>query len=78
MSIEEQYLILVENIKYNRRLKNLTQESLAEKADLSSSYIKQIESKRDIKNITLYSLFKIANALDMDITELFKNTKIGV
>ena len=59
MSIEEEYLILVNNIKHYRKINNLTQEQLAEKADLSSSYIKQIESEKDFKNITLYSLFKI-------------------
>lgn len=80
MNVKAQYLILIENIKFYRRIRNLTQEKLAELADLSSSYIKQIESTRNFKNITFFTLFKIANALNVDISDLFEknNTKIGV
>lgn len=80
MIIKEQYLILIENIKFYRKKQNLTQEQLAELADLSSSYIKQIESAKIFKNLTFYTTFKIAKALNVDVSELFKknNTKIGV
>lgn len=78
--MRQEYLTLVRNIKFYRKRKNISQEKLAELADLSSSYIKQIESARDFKNLTLYSLFKISKALDIDIIKLFEknNTKIGV
>lgn len=72
----KEYLTLVENIKYYRKKKELSQEQLAELADLSSSYIKQIESGKDFKNLTLYSIIKIARALEIDITKLFENVKI--
>lgn len=77
---EKEYLTLVKNIKYYRKKYNLSQEKLAELADLSSSYIKQIESAKHFKNLTLYSIIKIAKALNVEITELFEknNTKIGV
>lgn len=77
---EKEYLTLVQNIKYYRKKENLSQEKLAELADLSSSYIKQIESAKHFKNLTLYSIIKIAKALNIEITELFEknNTKIGV
>lgn len=77
---EKEYLTLVKNIKYYRKKENLSQEKLAELADLSSSYIKQIESAKHFKNLTLYSIIKIAKALNIEITELFEknNTKIGV
>jgi len=80
MSIEQEYLILIKNIKKYRKINNLTQEELAEKTDLSSSYIKQIESSRDFKNITLNTLFKIAKALNVETKDLFtkNNTKVGV
>ena len=80
MNIKAQYLILVENIKYYRKQKNLTQEQLAELADLSSSYIKQIESKNNFKNISFITLVKISKALDVDISDLFekKNIKISI
>jgi len=76
MSIEQEYLILIKNIKKYRKKNNLTQEELAEKIDLSSSYIKQIESARDFKNLTLCSIFKIAKALDIDVIKLFEKEKI--
>lgn len=80
MYLNKEYLTLVENIKSYRISKNMTQEQLAEMADLSSSYIKQIESTKYFKNITLNTLFKISKALDIEISQLFKknNTKIGV
>jgi len=77
MTIKKQYFILIENIKYYRKLKNITQEQLAELADISCSYIKQIESVKDFKNITFYTLFKIANALDVDICDLLES-KINI
>lgn len=71
MTIEEEYLKLVENIKYYRKKQNMTQEKLAELSDLSSSYIKQIESSTYFKNISFYSLFKIAKVLNVQIADLF-------
>ena len=44
MDVSNDYTTLIKNIKYYRIKANLTQEQLAEKADLSTSYIKQIES----------------------------------
>lgn len=78
--MNQEYLTLVRNIKFYRKTRNISQEKLAELADLSSSYIKQIESAKDFKNLTLYTLFKIAKALDIEITKLFEknNTKVGV
>ena len=76
----KEYLTLVKNIKYYRKIKNISQEQLAELADLSSSYIKQIEAAKHFKNLTLFSIIKIANALNIEIYDLFEknNTKIGV
>lgn len=68
----EQYLIFSENIKIIRKNKNLTQEELAEKSDLSISYVKQIESCKGYKNITLTTMLKISKALDISINDLFK------
>lgn len=68
----EQYLIFSENIKIIRKNKNLTQEELAEISDLSISYVKQIESCKGYKNITLTTMLKISKALDISINDLFK------
>ncbi|HIS90653.1 MAG TPA: helix-turn-helix transcriptional regulator [Candidatus Faecisoma merdavium] len=70
------YTILVKNIKYFRLKSNMTQEQLAEKSDLSVSYIKQIESGKEFKNITFNTFSKIAKALNIDVKELFNEIEI--
>ena len=68
----KQYLIFSDNIKILRKRKNLTQEELAELADLSISYVKQIESCKEYKNLTLTTMLKLSKALDTTISNLFK------
>ena len=70
------YTNLVKNIKYFRLKANMTQEQLAEKSDLSVSYIKQIESGKEFKNITFNTFSKIAKALNIDVKELFNEIEI--
>jgi len=67
----KQYLIFSNNVKNIRKRKGLTQEELAEISDLSISYVKQIESSRDYKNLTLTTMLKISKALDTTISNLF-------
>lgn len=55
---------------YIRRLKGLSQEELAERADTDFGYVSQIECGR--ANITMDKLQIIADALDVDAMELFK------
>lgn len=52
-----------------RKEKGLSQEELSFKADLHRTYIGMIE--RAEKNITLVNIEKIANALEVNIEELF-------
>ena len=70
------YTKLIKNIKYFRLKANMTQEQLAEKSDLSVSYIKQIESGKEFKNITFNTFSKIAKALNIDVKELFNEIEI--
>lgn len=67
-----QYGIFSQNIKIYRKQNHLTQEMLAEKADLSISYIKQIESGNEFKNVSLTSMLKLSKALGITIRDLFK------
>ena len=70
--INDEYLVFSGNVKKYRLMKGITQEKLAEITDLSLSYIKQIESKREFKNVTFTTLEKLANALNVSIKDLFK------
>lgn len=59
-----------EKVRQLRKLKNISQEELAHKADLHRTYIGMIE--RAEKNITLLNVEKIAKALEITISELLK------
>lgn len=68
---KQQILIKFGNrVRQKRKEKNLSQEDLSYKADLHRTYIGMIE--RAEKNITLVNIEKIANALEVNITELFE------
>ncbi len=54
-----------------RKGKNLSQEELAHLCGLHRTYIGMIE--RAEKNITLKNIEKIANALEVDISQLLKD-----
>lgn len=69
--LHEQYNTFRDNIKYYRKKLNLTQEDLAEKTDLSISYIKQIESTKEFKNVSLTVILKLSKALDVSVDKLF-------
>lgn len=73
--LNSQYAIFSENIKYYRKQKCLTQEQLAELADISISYVKQIESSTEYKNISLTTILKLSKALDIGIPSLFYHRK---
>lgn len=56
-------------IRECRKKRGLSQEKLASKANLHRTYIGMIE--RGEKNITLSNIEKVANALEVDIKNLF-------
>lgn len=56
-------------IKELRRSKGLSQEQLAEKADINSKYLSRIE--RGTENPTLDMFIKLANALEVEMWEMF-------
>ncbi len=65
------YNIVRKNIKKYRILANLTQQDLADKIEISMHYLSQIESANPNKYFTLVIIGRIANALDIDIKDLF-------
>lgn len=70
MKSKEKILInFGKRVREFRKEKGLSQEQLAFKANLHRTYIGMIE--RAEKNITLVNIEKIANALEVDIKELF-------
>lgn len=58
------------NIRAFRKKARLSQESLAEKADLHPVYISEVE--RGIKAVSVEALWKLSRALRVSISALFR------
>ena len=67
--------IVGQRIRSCHQKKGMTQEELAERAELHPTYIGQAE--RGEKNLTLVSLEKILIALDLTFSEFFEYMEIG-
>ena len=59
-------------LAYVRKSRKLSQMKLAEIVDMNFNYIGQIE--RGEANVTIQTIVNLANALDIEITELFNFT----
>lgn len=75
---KEIYSIIGKNIKYYRKLyslnvEELTQEHLAELANISTSLIGNLESKKTYQGISIYNLYKISLILNVPIENFFIN-----
>lgn len=66
------YRVIGSNIKYYREKAKLTQPQLAEAAQISISYLSKIEATGCNKSISISVLNQIANVLNIEITEFFK------
>ena len=62
-------------IAYYRRLRNLTQEKLARKVNISSSTLSKIERGKYNKNISVLMLINIAEGLSVDLVWLVESDK---
>lgn len=65
--------VLAFNIKKARLSALMSQASLAEKSDLSPSYISRVENARE--NISLDNMSKLAKALDLQTWQLLMSDK---
>lgn len=72
---EYYYSIIRKNIRKYRLEKNLTQQDLADMTDISREYICDVENERRNKHITISLLGRISEALNVEITNFFIDTK---
>lgn len=70
MNDKELFDTIALNIKVERTIKKLTQAKLAELIGVHEKYIGVIEAGK--QNITLKTLNRIANALNIEIIKLFE------
>ena len=61
-----------ERVRELRQQKGLSQNSLAARAGLDRTYLSEIERGR--KNLSLVKIVKIATALEVEVTDLFRNS----
>lgn len=57
------------NVRRYRKERSLSQEQLGDKCQLDRTYIGSVE--RGERNIGLVNIYRIANALQLDVRELF-------
>ena len=69
MTEEELQSRVINNIKTIRKQKGLSQEKLADKADISRQMMNDIEGRR--RWLTKSTLVKLCNALEVDAYQLF-------
>ena len=68
----ELYGIIAANIKHYREQNKLTQVQLAEQTKISISYLSKIEAAGCNKSLSISVLNQIANVLNVDICNFFK------
>ncbi|MEY8234027.1 helix-turn-helix transcriptional regulator [Oscillospiraceae bacterium 50-16] len=68
----EQYIRFGLKVQYYRKLQGLTQEAFADKIGRSWSYVAKIESPTRVFGVSMETLFKIAEALNVPASKLFE------
>jgi transcriptional regulator with XRE-family HTH domain len=66
------YRVIGANIKHHREQAKLTQVQLADLAKISISYLSKIEASGCDKSLSISVLNQIANVLDVEIIDFFK------
>ena len=78
----EIFNVIGQNVKYYRKLYNLnkgkmTQENLAELVDVSTALIGNLESEKISQGISVITLWKISQVLEVPIEKLFDDSKLN-
>ena len=69
----ERYITLGLKIDYYRKKRGYTQENIAEKAGISLNFLAQIEGTGIIRGISLETLFKMADVLQVAPSKLLED-----
>ena len=69
----EQYIRFGLKVQYYRKLRGMTQEAFADKIGISWSFVAKIESPTRPFGVSMETLFKIAEALDVPVAKLFED-----
>ena len=69
------YDVARRNIRRYRKTKRITQQQLSDMTDLSVDYICEIESTTKNKGFSIVTLGRIADVLDVSISDFFKENR---
>lgn len=69
----EKYITMGLKIAYYRKKAGLTQEAFAEKIGKSVNFLSQIEGTGTVRGVSLETLFKMADVLDIPPAKLLEN-----
>ena len=69
---QEQYIRFGLKVQYYRKLKGLTQEAFADKIGRSWAFVAKVESPTRPFGVSMETLFKIAEVLDVPVSKLFE------
>ena len=69
----ERYITLCLKIAYYRKKRGYTQENLAEKVGISLNFLAQVEGTGTIRGISLETLFKMADVLQVAPSKLLED-----
>lgn len=69
---EQQYIRFGLKVQYYRKLRGMTQEAFADQLGLSWSYVAKIESPTRAFGVSMETLFKIAEILNVPVSKLFE------
>ena len=69
----ERYITLGLKIAYYRKKRGYTQENLAEKVGISLNFLAQVEGTGTIRGISMETLFKMADVLQVAPSKLLED-----
>lgn len=69
----EQYIRFGLKVQYYRKLRGLTQEAFADEIGKSWSFVAKIESPTRAFGVSMETMFKIAEVLDVPVAKLFED-----
>ena len=70
---QDQYIRFGLKIQYYRKLRGMTQEDFAERIGKSWSFVAKIESPTRAFGVSMGTLFKMADVLEVPVSKLFED-----
>ena len=72
-SYREEFIRFGLKVQYYRKLRGLTQEAFAEKIGKSWSFVAKIESPTRVFGVSMETMFRIAEELEIPVSKLFED-----